>query len=151
MEFSRQEYWSELPFPSPGDLPHPGIEPGSPVLQAGSLPFETPGKLNSFECYSQIDCFLPSICIGISFLLRFLMTGYVHQRHACWVSRSWGMSPPHWSTHRGWMVPTVVQSWPRLSASAVHGEPSTSFTMPSHCTRWVFHEHWSAARDKQKF
>ena len=32
MEFSRQEYWSGLPFPSPGDLPHPGIEPGSPTL-----------------------------------------------------------------------------------------------------------------------
>ena len=31
MEFSRQEYWSELPFPSPGDLPHPGIKPGSPA------------------------------------------------------------------------------------------------------------------------
>ena len=34
MEFSRQEYWSGLPFPSPGDLPDPGIEPGSPALQA---------------------------------------------------------------------------------------------------------------------
>ena len=38
MEFSRQEYWSGLPFPSPGDLPNPGIEPGSPPLQAHSLP-----------------------------------------------------------------------------------------------------------------
>ena len=38
--FSRQEYWSGLPFPSPGDLPNPGIEPGSPVLQADSLPTE---------------------------------------------------------------------------------------------------------------
>ena len=37
MEFSRQEYWSELPFPSLGDLPNPGIEPGSPTLQADSL------------------------------------------------------------------------------------------------------------------
>ena len=34
MEFSRQEYWSGLPFPSPGDLPDPGIEPRSPALQA---------------------------------------------------------------------------------------------------------------------
>ena len=34
MGFSRQEYWSGLPFPSPGDLPHPGVEPGSPALQA---------------------------------------------------------------------------------------------------------------------
>ena len=37
MEFSRQEYWSGLPFPSPGDLHNPGIEPGSPALQADSL------------------------------------------------------------------------------------------------------------------
>ena len=44
MGFPRQEYWSGLPFPSPGDLPNPGIEPGSPALQADSLPTELPGK-----------------------------------------------------------------------------------------------------------
>ena len=44
MGFSRQEYWSGLPFPSPGDLPNSGIEPGSPTLQADSLPSELPGK-----------------------------------------------------------------------------------------------------------
>ena len=44
MEFSRQEYWSGLPFPSPGDLPNPGIELKSPKLQADSLPSEPPGK-----------------------------------------------------------------------------------------------------------
>ena len=44
MEFSRQEYWSGLPFPSPGHLPDPGIEPGSPALQTDSLPSEPPGK-----------------------------------------------------------------------------------------------------------
>ena len=38
MEFSRQEYWSGLPFPTPGDLPNPGIEPGSPALQTDALP-----------------------------------------------------------------------------------------------------------------
>ena len=38
MGFSRQEYWSGLPFPSPGDLPDPGIEPRSPALQADDLP-----------------------------------------------------------------------------------------------------------------
>ena len=43
MGFSRQEYWSGLPFASPGDLPAPGIEPGSPTLQADALTFETPG------------------------------------------------------------------------------------------------------------
>ena len=45
MEFSKQEYWSGLPFPSPGDLPDLGIEPSSPTLQADALPTELPGKL----------------------------------------------------------------------------------------------------------
>ena len=44
MGFSRQEYWSGLPSPSPGDLPDPGIEPGSPALQADALSSEPPGK-----------------------------------------------------------------------------------------------------------
>ena len=44
MEFSRQEYWSWLPFPSAGDLPNPGVEPGSRALRADSLPSEPPGK-----------------------------------------------------------------------------------------------------------
>ena len=44
MGFSRQEYWSGLPFPSPGDLPDLGIEPGSPALEAGTLTSEPPGK-----------------------------------------------------------------------------------------------------------
>ena len=56
--FFRQEYWSGLPFPSPGDLPNPGIElgvqlniePGSPALQVGSLPSESPGK--TLDCGS---------------------------------------------------------------------------------------------------
>ena len=45
MGFSRQEYWSGLLFPSPGDLPDPGIEPRSPPLQAEALTSEPPGKL----------------------------------------------------------------------------------------------------------
>ena len=47
MEFSRQEYWNRLPFPSPGDLPSPEIEPtslASPALQVDSLPLVPPGK-----------------------------------------------------------------------------------------------------------
>ena len=46
MEFSRPEYWSAYPFPSPGDLPNSGIEPRSPTLQADSLPAEPQGKPN---------------------------------------------------------------------------------------------------------
>ena len=63
MGFSRQEYWSGLPFPSPGDLPNPGIEPGFPTLQADALLSEPPGKpwlsyldiiLATFSYYSQV-------------------------------------------------------------------------------------------------
>ena len=53
MGFPRQEYWSELPFPSLGDLPNPGIEPGSPALQADTLLSEPPGKpLPVYVCES---------------------------------------------------------------------------------------------------
>ena len=44
MGFSRQDYWSGLPFPSPGDLPDPGIKPGSRAFQADTLTSEPPGK-----------------------------------------------------------------------------------------------------------
>ena len=44
MGFSRQEYWSGLPFPSRGDIPDPEIKPGSPALQTDALPSEPPGK-----------------------------------------------------------------------------------------------------------
>ena len=47
--FSRQEYWSRLPFPSPGYLPNPGIEPRSPALQADSLPAEPQGQESESE------------------------------------------------------------------------------------------------------
>ena len=46
VELSRQEYWSVLPFPSLGDIPDPGIKPGSLTLQADCLPSEPPGKLH---------------------------------------------------------------------------------------------------------
>ena len=53
MGFSRQEYWSGLPFHSPGDLPNPGIEPGSPALEADALTFEPPGKpIALYKCSS---------------------------------------------------------------------------------------------------
>ena len=54
MEFSRQEYWSGLPFPSPGDLPDPGIKLRSPALQADSLLSEPLGKSYSFRLYPQL-------------------------------------------------------------------------------------------------
>ena len=56
--FFRQECWSGLSFPSPGDLPNPGIEPGSPALQADALPSEPPGK--PFLVYG-VTYFLPTM------------------------------------------------------------------------------------------
>ena len=72
MGFSRQEYWSRLPFPSPGDLPNPGIKLGSPALQADALSSEPPGKpfggpaLTRASCSCSIKCmywYFPSILI----------------------------------------------------------------------------------------
>ena len=54
MESSRQEYWSGLPFPSPGDLPDPRIEPGSPALEADALPSEPPGKPSNVVVLTEI-------------------------------------------------------------------------------------------------
>ena len=52
VEFSKQEYWKGLPFPSPGDRSNPRVEPGCPALQAGSLPSELPGKARArFNTY----------------------------------------------------------------------------------------------------
>ena len=55
-EFSRQEYWSGLTFPSPGDLPDPGIESGSPILQADALLSEPPGKQFSNQASNLYSC-----------------------------------------------------------------------------------------------
>ena len=52
MGFSRQDYWSWLPFPSPGDLPNPGIESWSPALQAKSLPTELQGNKSSLTLFN---------------------------------------------------------------------------------------------------
>ena len=53
MGFSRQEYWSGLPFPSPGNLPNPGIEPRSPALQADAITSEPLGK-PVISCYAML-------------------------------------------------------------------------------------------------
>ena len=62
MEFSRQEYWSGLPFPSPGDLPNPGIEPRS-ALQADTLPSEPPVPLVSL-IYLKRSLVLPILLLS---------------------------------------------------------------------------------------
>ena len=64
MEFSRQEYWSGLPFPSPGDLPNTGMEPGSPALWADALLSESPGspkKCQSHQHQTAKQSFSPGL------------------------------------------------------------------------------------------
>ena len=66
MGFSRQECWSGLPFPSPGDFPDPGIKPGSPALQADALLSEPPGKPSRVEIVvlKNIRCFFTILSLG---------------------------------------------------------------------------------------
>ena len=74
MGFSRQEFWGRLSFPSPGDLPNPGIEPWSPALQADALPSEPPGKL-SYNLYNKVTqlyvCVCMSVCVCVLFPILF--------------------------------------------------------------------------------
>ena len=63
MGFSRQKYWSGLPFPSPGDLLEPGIEPRFSTLQADALPSEPPGKFHIYVyIYVCVYIYLIRIC-----------------------------------------------------------------------------------------
>ena len=61
MGFSRQEYWSQLPVPSPGDLSNPGIEPRSPALQAESLPSEPLWKPLVFTGFQKFQASCPDL------------------------------------------------------------------------------------------
>ena len=78
MGFSRQECWSGLPFPSPGDLPDPGIEPRSPALQADALPSEPPEKPPYIETgatliknYSKFSNYIKfKMCVKISLKIK---------------------------------------------------------------------------------
>ena len=74
MKFSRQEYWSELAFPSPRDLPFLGIKPGSPALQPDYLSSEPPGKPNTVHMMLLFDAPLP-----IFFLLVLIMSQKVRE------------------------------------------------------------------------
>ena len=77
MGFSRQEYWSGLPFSSPGDLPNPGIEPWSPALQEDSSPLESPGKPQRND-YTQLEILIP---ISISEQLAFRFVGGIKKKY----------------------------------------------------------------------
>ena len=68
MGFPRHEYWRGLPFPSPGDLPHPGTEPGSPTSQADALPSEPPEKFT--VCQRDLsNCVTPTLEVSIGIIV----------------------------------------------------------------------------------
>ena len=73
MGFSRQEYWSGLPFPPPGDLPDPGIKPGSPAFQADALTSEPPGtpERQYTDICQQSDIFAFEY-VPLGFIIAFL-------------------------------------------------------------------------------
>ena len=76
LRFSRQEYWSGLPCPSPGDFPDPGTELQSPTLQADSLPSEPPGKPIDLPCaVNRFVCVFMYLFIQQIFLSAFHIGG----------------------------------------------------------------------------
>ena len=87
MEFSRQEHWSGVPFPTPGDLPNPGIEPMSLHWQADSLPLSHPIKLGNHAAAKSLqscptlcdpmDCSLPGSSVHGIFQARVLEWGAI--------------------------------------------------------------------------
>jgi len=104
MGFSRQEYWSRLPCPSPGDLPNPGIEPASLTslaLAGGSLPLAPPGKtlqhviiikiLMRYLHLQNLDCILYHISIWMSYIL--------FSRNDEWL--------PHWTVQIEMLLPHI--------------------------------------------
>ena len=81
--FSRQEYWSKLPFSSPGDLPDPGIEPGASALQTDSLPSELPGKpILQCQIFLHIKPRIDALFLWVKLLLHlnFDDSGFHHIR-----------------------------------------------------------------------
>ena len=121
MEFSRQEQWSGVPFPSPGDLPDPGIEPGFPALKVDSLPSEPPGKAWIVIQFSSIqlssvaqscltlcdpmDCSTPGLPVHHQ-LLEFTQT------HLHWVGDAIQPSQLHFNFNLSSKVATV--SYPKM-------------------------------------
>ena len=81
--YSRQEYWCGLPFPSPGDLPNPGIEPRSPALQADSLLFEPPGQTHHTHIINLLNTKSESRIVLLHIMLCFLSCYFPHSQAQC--------------------------------------------------------------------
>ena len=103
--FCKQEYWSGLPFPSPGYLPNPGIEPRSPVLQVDSLLSESPGKLMTSYPY-------PYECIAYPFSKE-----SSRPRNQTGVSSIAGGFFTSWATREAFWFNLLSIKWKQVSSS----------------------------------
>ena len=110
MGFSRQEHWSGLPFPSPGDLPDPGVEPRSPALQTDSLPAEPQRSPQEYYHWSWFKLISP--------VLHLLNPKHIHPLEHEWdIAFVVILSVRAWVEKRGWqwLVPTLAFRWPMCS------------------------------------
>ena len=134
MGFSRQEYWSELPFPSPGDLPDPGIKPWSLVLQADTWPSEPQGKPMSCiesESESEVAQSCPTLCDTMDCsLAAFSLHGILQARVLEWVAISFsrGSSRPRDRTQVSWIPGRRFNLWATREAQW--------FEVKSVCSTW---------------
>ena len=110
MGFSRQEYWSGLPFPSPGDLPKPRIEPRSPTLQTNALPSESPGKPMSINKVHSIN-------ISYKYMRKVHIEVPVH--HCCHLTHSPCQLP------RRWWPPKTLKRQSIYTAVLIHLIPKS--------------------------
>ena len=109
MGFSRQEYWSRLPFPSPGDIPDPGIEPWSPALQMDSLPSEP-------QCSFSINLRKDYKMLKISIIFRLLRLTWSGSPVTGWLTSQSGKGAS-WNTR--WAT------WPALLEACLHSGQTT--------------------------
>ena len=148
MEFSRQEYWRGLSFPSPVDLTDPGIESGSPTLQADSLSSETPPALwvlNTMEIIvviSSLSCV--QLCYPINCSHQSPLSITNSQSLFRLMSMSWWCHP----TILSFVVPfSCLQSFPASgffsSESVLHirwsniGSSTSAFALPVNIQKWI--------------
>ena len=141
--FSRQEYWSGLPFPSPGDLPGPGIEPGSPTLQADSLTSEPPMLLSQFVPPSPTQLGLSHLILFLIFCSRYLYMWKIRQRgdecKETWHQQTFAKHLP--VRNCPLLLPGTLKPVrkPRLLAVSADFSPQAGhFATLFHCAGWVW-------------
>ena len=137
MGFSTQEYWSELPYPSPGNLPEPGMESKSPALQANSLPSEPPQfssvAQSCLTLCNPMDCNTPGFPVHLK-LLEPTQTHVYHIGDAIQPSHPLlSLSPPAFnlSQHRG------LFQWVFASGGQNIGTSASASVLPMNRTPWT--------------